>query len=98
MIREMLSRDAKDRPSFDRILTNYRGSIFPEYFYTFFKDYIISLSEPPNQSSAGGFLQQSALQPGNKIDRLLSEWDSLSIHLEDSGKEKRDGTLGILFV
>ena len=85
MIQQMLSRDPNDRPSFDRILTAFRGSIFPEYFYTFLKDYSTSLSELPETTDAA-FLQRAATQPGTKIDRLLSEWDSISVHLESSCK------------
>ncbi len=81
MISEMLSRAQEDRPSFDHILSSFRGTIFPEYFYTFFKDYAASLSELPETTEAA-FLQRSAIQPGRKVDRLLNEWDSISVHLE----------------
>ena len=85
MISQMLSRNPSDRPSFDRILSSFRGSIFPEYFYTFLKDYSASLSELPETTEAA-FLQRSATQPGTKVDRLLSEWESISVHLESAGK------------
>ena len=82
MISRMLSRDPNERPSFDRILTTYRGSIFPEYFYTFLKDYSASLSDLP-ETIGGTFLHRSATQPGTKINRLLNEWDSISVNLEN---------------
>lgn len=93
MINQMLSRDAGDRPSFDRILASFRGSIFPEYFYTFLKDYSSSLSELPETTSAA-FLRRSASQPGTKVDRLLQEWDSISVHLESTGKGVDESKLG----
>lgn len=84
MISQMLARDPHHRPSFDRILSSFRGSIFPEYFYTFLKDYAASLSELPESrtTSADGFLSKVAVQPGTKVDRLLEEWDSVSVHLD----------------
>lgn len=79
----MLARDAVDRPSFDHILSSFRSSIFPEYFYTFLKDYSNSLSELPDGNNDEGFLKRAASLPGTKVDRLLAEWDSVSVHLEN---------------
>lgn len=95
MITLMLSRDPVDRPSFDRILSTFRGTIFPEYFYTFLKDYSTSLSELP-EDAALSFIQRAAPHPGNKIDRLLNEWDSISVHLE--GSDPTRGRSASLFV
>jgi phosphoinositide-3-kinase regulatory subunit 4 len=89
MISQMLSRDPADRPHFDRILTEFRGTIFPEYFYTFLKDYITSLSEANEPREEGsGFLQRSAGVAGTKIDRLLDEWESISVHLDGKGPDE----------
>ena len=84
MISEMLSRSPSHRPQFDHILSRYRGTIFPEYFYTFLKDYTSTLSELP-ENTESNFLQRGASLPGTKVDRILDEWDSISIHLEDNG-------------
>jgi phosphoinositide-3-kinase regulatory subunit 4 len=82
MIAQMLSREPSDRPTFDRILTTYRGTIFPEYFYTFLKEYVSELNElPPSQDT--DFLQRSSTLPGTKIDRMLEQWESIRVHLED---------------
>ena len=83
MISRMLSRDPADRPSFDHVLSSYRQLIFPEYFYTFLKDYATSLSDSPD-APGETFLQKSSVQPGTKIDRLLNEWDSISVQLNHS--------------
>jgi phosphoinositide-3-kinase regulatory subunit 4 len=83
MITKMLSRQPSDRPKFDLILAQYRGTIFPEYFYTFLEDYITSLSETPSKKAEkGSFAQTSASTTGNKMDRILQEWDSISVQLE----------------
>ena len=83
LIKAMLARDPKDRPSFDLILSKFRETVFPEYFYTFLKDYVTSLSELPD-SPAESFIQKSAAVPGTKIDRMLDEWDTVAIHLDES--------------
>ena len=93
MISQMLARDPRDRPSFDRILSMFRGLIFPEYFYTFLKDYATSLSELPEPSQRNhDFVKKVAIQPGTKVDRLLDEWESISIHL-DSGVDESKPSL-----
>lgn len=90
MITQMLSRHPAERPKFDLILAQYRGTIFPEYFYTFLEDYMISLAEPPaKKTEKGTFSQVSAASSGTKMDRMLSEWDSISVQLE--GTAGQDG-------
>lgn len=82
----MLSRSPADRPKFDHILSSFRGTIFPEYFYTFLQDYTSSLNELA-PSSGPAYFENAALKPGNKIDRLREEWDSILIHLEGTAPE-----------
>lgn len=84
MIAQMLSREPSQRPSFDRILATYRGTIFPEYFYTFLQDYVQELAELP-ESTGHDFLPRAATLPGARIDRMLEQWDSISVHLEGKG-------------
>lgn len=84
MIAQMLSREPNERPSFDRILNTYRGSIFPEYFYTFLNDYVTELGELP-ESTEPEFLQRVSHHSGVKIDRMLEQWDSISVYLEGKG-------------
>lgn len=39
------------------------------------------LAELPDASESD-FLQRAARHSGNKIDRMLEEWESISVHLE----------------
>ncbi|BEJ10919.1 hypothetical protein CspHIS471_0103410 [Cutaneotrichosporon sp. HIS471] len=95
MIAQMLSREPSDRPTFDRILTTYRGTIFPEYFYTFLTDYVSELNElPPSQDT--DFLQRSSTLPGTKIDRMLEQWESIRVHLEDKSANDNGPALLLL--
>lgn len=89
MIAQMLSRDPADRPTFDRILNTFRGTVFPEYFYTFLRDYITDLSELPD-SPEPDFLRRVCGVPGTKVDQMLEQWDSLSVHLEGQGTNERE--------
>ena len=96
MISQMLSLDPSHRLRFDRILSDYRGIVFPEYFYTFLQDYVNSLAEHPRSQHPESapdapvhpdFLQQCAPVAGTKIDRMLAEWGSISVHLEEEAGE-----------
>lgn len=89
MIAQMLSREPADRPTFDRILTTYRGTIFPEYFYTFLKDYVSELNELPHSPDTE-FLQRSSMLPGSKIDKMLEQWESIRVHLEDKSASESE--------
>ncbi|TXT04392.1 hypothetical protein VHUM_04159 [Vanrija humicola] len=95
MIASMLSREPSERPTFDRILATYRGTIFPEYFYTFLKDYATELAELPD-SPDPEFLQKASTLPGSKIDRMLEQWDSISVHLEGRGANENGPALLLL--
>jgi len=95
MIAQMLSREPSQRPTFDRILATYRGTIFPEYFYTFLNDYVTELSELPD-SPTEEFLTRSSTLPGSKIDTMLDQWESISVHLEGTGvNESEFAELGV---
>ena len=92
----MLSLEPSDRLKFDRILSDYRGTVFPEYFYTFLQDYVTSLSETPRNinpeaapsaKNSPDFLQQCSPVAGTRIDRMLAEWESVLVHLEEDKGE-----------
>mgnify|MGYP002718827671 CR=1 FL=1 len=86
MISQMLSRSPEERPKFDHILSAFRGTIFPEYFYTFLQDYTASLNELP-PSTGPTYFPTAATKPGTKIDRMRDEWDSILIHLDGTAPE-----------
>jgi phosphoinositide-3-kinase regulatory subunit 4 len=45
MVRSMLYLDPADRPTFDHLLATNRSTTFPEFFYTFFHQYNLTLNE-----------------------------------------------------
>lgn len=69
----MLSLNPDHRPSFDRLLTDYRGTVFPEYFYIFFAEYSLSLSE--------AIKDDTEPSPDHVIRRLSDEWGSVKVYL-----------------
>jgi hypothetical protein len=72
MIASMLSREPSERPTFDRILATYRGTVFPEYFYTFLKDYATELAELPDSPDRSSF-RRPRLFP---VARLTGCWNN----------------------
>lgn len=50
----MISLDPAKRPSFETVLHNARGTIFPESFYSFLHSYIASNNELPSSSPFSG--------------------------------------------
>lgn len=92
----MLSRHPADRPKFDLLLAKFRGTIFPEYFYTFLEEYVTSLSEAPTKkekAEKGSFAQVSASSSGIKMDRMLHEWDSIAVQLEGTAGDEGESIL-----
>lgn len=43
MIASMLASHPEDRPTFEKILADYRNIVFPDYFYTFLQDFVQDL-------------------------------------------------------
>ncbi|TFY74461.1 hypothetical protein EWM64_g9551, partial [Hericium alpestre] len=50
LIKEMIALDPAARPTFDTLLYNARGTVFPESFYSFLHTYVASVNEPPTNS------------------------------------------------
>jgi phosphoinositide-3-kinase, regulatory subunit 4 len=45
MIKQMISLDPAERPTFDTLLHTLRGAVFPETFYSFLHNYVSSVNE-----------------------------------------------------
>ncbi|KAF4603205.1 Serine/threonine-protein kinase [Pleurotus pulmonarius] len=51
IIKQMINLDASARPTFDSLLHNSRGTVFPECFYSFLHNYVSSINDlPPVQT------------------------------------------------
>lgn len=53
MLANMLALDPNDRPTFEKILADFRNSVFPDYFYTFLQDYTYGLNDNLNTHLSG---------------------------------------------
>lgn len=58
LIKSMIAIDPAQRPTFDSLLHNARGTVFPETFYSFLHNYVASVNELP-ASSPFSFPNQS---------------------------------------
>lgn len=61
----MISRDPSQRQSAETYLSQEKGRLFPEYFYTFLQPYILGFSASP------------ILSPDEKISRLKNDIESI---------------------
>ncbi|KAI0305183.1 ARM repeat-containing protein [Multifurca ochricompacta] len=51
LIKDMIALDPSARPTFDALLHNVRGTVFPEVFYSFLHGYVSSINELPTATS-----------------------------------------------
>ncbi|CAA7269893.1 unnamed protein product [Cyclocybe aegerita] len=52
LVKQMISIDPSDRPTFDTLLHTSRGSVFPESFYSFLHNYVSSVNELSSETSS----------------------------------------------
>lgn len=64
MISSMLSLDPTNRPSFERLLSDFRNLVFPEHFYAFLPDYFAAPA--PNPLAQNQNLGKSGVTPAQK--------------------------------
>ncbi|KIJ34241.1 hypothetical protein M422DRAFT_263736 [Sphaerobolus stellatus SS14] len=76
LILRMVSLEPTERPTFDTLLHEYRGNVFPEHFYSFLHDYIGSMNE---LSTATIFNKPSPLLPVSAASEMpvMAETTSL---------------------
>ncbi|KAI0088224.1 hypothetical protein BDY19DRAFT_994141 [Irpex rosettiformis] len=64
LIKQMIAIDPSSRPTFDSLLHNTRGTVFPETFYSFLHNYVASINEL-SSSSVFSFAPQPGPTPVN---------------------------------
>ena len=104
MVRSMLSLGPSDRPSFDHLLATNRSTTFPEFFYSFFHQYNLTLIEIQSPAqllrpSASAELEDSSLggdesrdsfgEADWRIERVWNDLDSVKSYLD---VDSADGT------
>lgn len=105
LIMDMIQLNPKNRPSCKQLLKKYRGSFFPDYFYTFTYEYFRALSTFGTGTPASGSIcahttiQDQLTVIDKCCEKIYSEFgkicESLGYNLEVSGtrheKEGRNG-------
>lgn len=88
LLRNMTSLDPNTRLSFDALLQSFRGTLFPESFYSFLHNYISSVNEVSSPSpftrSHDETQRKADTLPNDsdrRLDRLWSEFDSVESYL-----------------
>lgn len=92
----MISLSPSARPTFATVLQTYRGTIFPEIFYTFLHEYAIALSDVRGSDHAGrgegggggegeGGGGWEARKGGSdeRVGRIWEDWEMIKSYLEE---------------
>ncbi|KAI8913494.1 hypothetical protein EDD86DRAFT_245126 [Gorgonomyces haynaldii] len=95
LVRDMIQLNPSDRQSAEAYLSNYRQSLFPEYFYTFLYNYLGSLSDGhfgSNDASFHVFLDSKDPMFADadcKMERLYYDLSNIAKHLGFKMAEKQ---------
>ncbi|XP_022257912.1 phosphoinositide 3-kinase regulatory subunit 4-like, partial [Limulus polyphemus] len=78
LVRHMMQKDPNKRSTAEEYLEQQRGKAFPEYFYSFLREYV------------QGFASVPILTPDERIARLKPDIKKILEALTDSAKDKND--------
>lgn len=67
----MLLLDPADRPTCEKVLVDYRNTIFPDYFYTFLQDYANDLNSKSESETSSSGTQDPTVRFANKADEIV---------------------------
>lgn len=71
MLASMLALDPEDRPTCEKVLVDYRNTIFPDYFYTFLQDYVNDMQYKPESGGNGKTAQDPTVRFASKADEIV---------------------------
>lgn len=104
MIRQMIPLSPAARPTFATVLQTYRGTIFPEVFYTFLHDYAVALSDVRGSDHAGreegggggegeGGGGWEARKGGSdeRVGRIWEDWEMIKSYLDEELEGRAGG-------
>jgi hypothetical protein len=80
MLATMLSLNPEDRPTCEKVLVDYRNTIFPDYFYTFLQDYVNDMHH--SQGTAGPAGPQDptvkfASRADEIVEAIADDWSGI---------------------
>jgi phosphoinositide-3-kinase regulatory subunit 4 len=76
----MIAVDPENRPTFEKALSDFRNSVFPDYFYTFLADYVVNLAADdhvPNDPMTNDPIARSFGQADSIISGICRDWDGI---------------------
>ncbi|KAJ3279418.1 Serine/threonine-protein kinase, partial [Borealophlyctis nickersoniae] len=85
MVKHMIQLQPSTRHSVEKYLLDGRGTIFPDYFYTFLHNYIASLTDPHSAASSSVYHAHSPASSAPviadadaKIERIWNDFDKIA--------------------
>ncbi|GMM47735.1 ubiquitin-binding serine/threonine protein kinase [Pichia kluyveri] len=78
LVQNMISLNPTDRLTAKEYLSEYRKTLFPDYFYTFLYSYMNTLSNSPSSSNSEGNNFQKC---DYRIDRMYKDFDKIALYL-----------------
>lgn len=76
----MIALEADHRPTFEKALSDFRNTVFPDYFYTFMSDYVVNLAADhhvPNSDLTNDPIARSYGQADSIISGICRDWDGM---------------------
>lgn len=76
----MIALEADHRPTFEQALSDFRNTVFPDYFYTFMSDYVVNLAADhhvPNSTTTNDPIARSFGQADSIITGICRDWDGM---------------------
>jgi hypothetical protein len=80
LIASMIALEADHRPTFEKALSDFRNTVFPDYFYTFMSDYVVNLAADhhvPNSTLTNDPIARSYGQADSIISGVCRDWDGM---------------------
>ncbi|KAL1922119.1 uncharacterized protein VTP21DRAFT_10761 [Calcarisporiella thermophila] len=104
IVKHMIQLDPSSRYTTDKYLTEWRGTAFPPYFYTFLYQYMCSLTDThgsfvtPRNSNSDGNLGEDPInngaglntEPDERIEKIYYDFDKIAYHFGISGSDEEE--------
>jgi phosphoinositide-3-kinase, regulatory subunit 4 len=81
MVLNMIDLDPEKRYSAEQALAFYRSKIFPDYFYSFLRQYMYDLTDPSSGRKPVTLDVGNLGESDNKIERVYNDFDKISYFL-----------------
>lgn len=73
----MLSLNPEDRPTCEKVLVDYRNTIFPDYFYTFLQDYVNDMYYKSEGAGGQDPTMRFASKADDIVEAIADDWSGI---------------------